>query len=153
MKVCSLWMIALLWLPLLATTTNALTKTKTVKTGKKLKKVRTTTTTTAVKKKKKTTTSLTSSLLGGSKPYLYENDAHVIEYMGDEDTDFKQSRMAKIVQFYSPLCVSARQSNDNIISDRCWNNGIVCSSFFSRLVHILLVFYFYNMLRLRSLIV
>ena len=107
MKVSSLWMIALLWLPL--ATTNALTKTKT-KTGKKLKKVRTTTTTTTAKKKKTaTTTSLTSSLFGGSNQYLYENEAHVIEYKGDEDTDFKESRMAKIVQFYSPLCVSAEQ--------------------------------------------
>ena len=44
-------------------------------------------------------------LLWGNQ-FLYENDFHVVEYMGDEDTDFKQSRVARVVQFYSPYCVS-----------------------------------------------
>ena len=44
-------------------------------------------------------------LLWGNQ-FLYENDFNVVEYMGDENTDFKQSRVARVVQFYSPYCVS-----------------------------------------------
>ena len=90
---------AFLWLPLAA---DALTKKKTM-TKTTLKKKRTATTAGGTKKKKPT--SLTGGLFG-SNQYLYEKESQVIEYMGDEDTDFKESRMARIVQFYSPFCVS-----------------------------------------------
>lgn len=38
--------------------------------------------------------------------HLYANSPLVTEFLGDEDTDFRESRMARIVQFYSPFCVS-----------------------------------------------
>lgn len=89
MKVSSLW-IALLWLPWAA---NALTKTTPKTKTKTIKKRRTTAGT-----KKKKTPSLVSSILGGGNHYLYEKEDNVIEYKSDdEDTDFKQSRMARIV--------------------------------------------------------
>uniref|UniRef100_A0A7S3PE65 Sulfhydryl oxidase n=1 Tax=Amphora coffeiformis TaxID=265554 RepID=A0A7S3PE65_9STRA len=36
--------------------------------------------------------------------FLYSDETRITEYQGDEDTDFKKSRMPRVVQFYSPLC-------------------------------------------------
>jgi len=38
--------------------------------------------------------------------FLYVEEPHITEYQGDEVTDFRESRMPRIVQFYSPYCVS-----------------------------------------------
>lgn len=57
------------------------------------------------KKQKKKTTSLLSSFLGMEET-LYSTVPDVIEYEGDEDTDFKESKLPRVVQFYSPQCVS-----------------------------------------------
>ena len=111
MKASLCW-IAFLWLLL---TAEALTKTKTVKTVKK----KTTAATAKKKKTSTTTTSLGNNLLGvGTTQYLYDNDPHVIEYKGDDDTDFKESRMARVVQFYSPYCVSMVPSMDESVVEQ-----------------------------------
>ena len=44
--------------------------------------------------------------IGSGQSFLYKDTPQVIEYQGDEDSDFEESRMARIVQFYSPVCVS-----------------------------------------------
>ena len=88
---------------------------------KKVYKMTSTSTTTA-KKKKKTTVKKKAGApppqsalqgfmqnIGGvaTANFLYSAVPQVIEYQGDdEETDFKESRMARIVQFYSPYCVS-----------------------------------------------
>lgn len=39
--------------------------------------------------------------------YLYADNPLVTEFMGDIDTDFREDPGVRIVQFYSPFCVSS----------------------------------------------
>jgi hypothetical protein len=62
--------------------------------------------TTAKKVPKKSTAQIVSGGDENDASYLYLGNRDVIEYEGDEDTDFKESSMPRVVQFYSPACVS-----------------------------------------------
>lgn len=78
------------------------TRHKTAATTTTRKKKRTTNTAGAGTKTKKPTAVVKTTPL-----FLYDDSSQITEYHGDEETDFKQSRLPRIVQFYSPYCVSA----------------------------------------------